>query len=150
MSVERFRPYAAVYVLLLKENSVFLLRRFNTGWQDGMYTLPSGHLEKEEGMVVSAIRETREEAGVDVSVEDMRFAHAMHRIRLGEREYLDFFFVTEKWQGDAHNSEEDKADDGQFFPLDALPENMIDSVRTAIEHYRSGVPFSEFGWDGRI
>ena len=147
---ERFRPFAAVYAMLLKDGKIFLIRRYQTGWQDGKYTLPSGHLDGEESVSAAMTREVREEAGVEIEPQDLQFAHVMHRVRLGEREYVDFFFVTEKWIGEPYNAEKHKADEAQWFPVDKLPDNTIDSVRTAVENYRKGIPFSEFGWDGRI
>jgi hypothetical protein len=43
MSTERFKLRAAAYLLLIKDGKVLLLRRSNTGWRDGEYTLPAGH-----------------------------------------------------------------------------------------------------------
>ena len=45
MSTTRFTLRSAVYLLLIKENQILLLRRFNTGWQDGKYSVPAGHLD---------------------------------------------------------------------------------------------------------
>jgi 8-oxo-dGTP diphosphatase len=147
---ERFRPFAAVYVLLLRKNDIFLIRRFQTGWQDGNYGLPSGHLEGEERVADAACREVKEEIGVTIRTEEMKLVHVMHRIRLGEREYIDFFFVSEKWEGEPHNAEADKCDDAKWFSLDALPQNIVPSVQAAILRYKEGVLFSEYGWDGEV
>jgi len=45
---KRFMFRAACYLLLIKKDKMLLLRRFNTGWEDGKYTLISGHLEGDE------------------------------------------------------------------------------------------------------
>ena len=49
--------YSAAYVLLLDGCKVLLSRRMNTGFQDGLFGLPAGHLNKGESVVSAAIRE---------------------------------------------------------------------------------------------
>lgn len=50
MRDKRFTLRVAAYLILIKKNKVLLLRRFNTGWEDGNYTLISGHLEGQEAV----------------------------------------------------------------------------------------------------
>lgn len=45
---ERFKVTVSVNVLLCRGDTYLLLRRANTGWADGFYTLPAGHLEGNE------------------------------------------------------------------------------------------------------
>ena len=42
MKQNRLKVKIASYLILLKENKILMTRRFNTGWSDGMYSLPSG------------------------------------------------------------------------------------------------------------
>ena len=44
---ERFAVVPAAYVFLLREGTVLLLRRHGTGFEDGNYGLPAGHLDGE-------------------------------------------------------------------------------------------------------
>ncbi len=138
--MERLKLRVAVYILLIKEDKVLLGRRFNTGWQDGNYGLPSGHLEENETVIGALLRETKEETGVDVKTEDAQFVHVMHRKSI----YVDFFFLAKKWSGDPKIMEKDKCDDMQWFPLNNLPENIVPSVKFAIENYQKELSFSEF------
>lgn len=144
-SAERERLYVSVGLFLIKEENILLMRRFNTGYLDGMYGGPAGHLDGNETVTHAMIRETREEAGIQVLREDLRVVHTMHR-KITDREYIDFFLTTAAWKGTPHIAEPHKCDDLRWFPINALPENTIDSVRHAIECYQNGVPFSEFGW----
>ena len=138
--MERFKIKVAVYALLMKDNKIVLLRRFNTGWQDGNYGLPSGHLEADENLIEATLREMEEEVGVKSKKEDVEFVHTMHRKSV----YVDFYFLVKNWEGEVQNMEIDKCDDLSWFNLDSLPENIIPSVKLAIENYQKGIKFSEF------
>jgi 8-oxo-dGTP diphosphatase len=147
MNSERFRPYASVHTLLLRDGKIFMLRRKDS-WKNNYWGVPAGHIEGEEKMTVAAARETKEEAGVDVVPEDMKFVHIVHRIMFGDREYVDVYFVAEKWSGDPHNAEAHKASEAAWFPIDELPEDTIETIRAAVRKYRVGIQYSEYGWNG--
>lgn len=143
---ERFRPLAAVHLFLLRGDRVLLLRRCNTGYEDGNYSVIAGHLDGDEEVVAAAIREAREEAGVAVAPEDVAIVGVMHRRAADER--IDFFLVASRWSGTVWNMEPDKCDSLTWRPLDALPENMVPYVRRALENYRQGRWFDSYGWPG--
>ena len=141
---EHFRPHAAVYMVFRKNGKILMLRRANTGYEDGMYSLPAGHIDGNETLRTAAVRETQEETGVVIAPEDLAFELVMHRN--GDREYLDFFFSIKDWRGEPHNSEPHKCDDLSWFPITELPENTIPYVREAIHDIENGVRYAEFGW----
>ncbi|MFZ1987646.1 MAG: NUDIX domain-containing protein [Minisyncoccia bacterium] len=140
--MERFNLLSAVHLILIKEEKILLLRRFNTGWNDGNYTVPAGHLDEGETVTQAVVRESLEEAGVTIKPEDLTMVHVMHRAA----NRIDFFFIARAWQGNPTNAEPDKCDDLEWFPLDNLPSNMVEYVKSGIEHYQNGKLFSEFGW----
>jgi 8-oxo-dGTP diphosphatase len=142
----RFRPRAAVYFLLIKDEKILLLRRFNTGWNDGNYSLAAGHIDGNEPAEVAMIREAREELGITVELEDLEFAHVSHRYA-SDCEYVDFYFTASRWQGEPYNAEPNKCDDVAWYPLDALPENVIPNVKEVLEQYANKRPYSIFGWE---
>ena len=143
MPTEHFRPFVAVYLLFVRDGKILLLRRANTGYQDGMYSLVAGHIDGGETLRAAAAREAKEEAGVDIAVDDLQLKVVMHR--LVDREYIDFIFEPATWQGELTNMEPGKCDDLRWFPLDALPENVISYVREVIRCYREGVGYAEWG-----
>ena len=51
----------ASLTILEKEGKILMIRRYNTGFADGMYTLPSGKVDLEETFVEASHRETLEE-----------------------------------------------------------------------------------------
>ena len=141
---ERFKFIVSVYVLFVRDGKILMLRRANTGWQDGNYSLVAGHAEGNEAITTATVREAKEESGVEIKPEDLQLKVVMHRI--DDREQLDFFFEPKTWQGEPKNMEPDKCDDLSWFPLDNLPPNTIPYIKEAIRCYREGIIYSEFGF----
>jgi 8-oxo-dGTP diphosphatase len=133
-----------VHLLFFRGNQILLLRRFNTGFEDGNYSVPAGHLEGGETVRMAAAREALEEIGVHIDLNDLDFATVMQRKSDDER--VDFFVYIKAWQGEPFNAEPERCDELRWCNLDALPENTIPYVRKAIRNYLNGIPFDEFGW----
>jgi 8-oxo-dGTP pyrophosphatase MutT (NUDIX family) len=133
-----------VHLFLFRENQVLLLRRFNTGFRDGEYSVPAGHLNGGETVIAAAAREAEEEIGVQIEARDTIFSSVMHRIEGDER--VDFFVHVHKWQGEPFNAEPEKCDDLYWADVDQLPANTIPYVRRAIENHLNAIQFDEFGW----
>jgi 8-oxo-dGTP diphosphatase len=133
-----------VHLLFFRENQVLLLRRFNTGYADGQYSVPAGHLDGGETVIAAARREGLEETGVRIEAEEVSFSSVVHR-KDGE-ERVDFFVHVHKWQGEPDNTEPDKCDELRWVQVDELPDTVIPYVREAIQNHLTGIPFLEFGW----
>jgi 8-oxo-dGTP pyrophosphatase MutT (NUDIX family) len=131
-----------VHLLFLREDRILLLRRFNTGYADGQYSVPAGHLDGGETVLAAAQREAQEETGLRIDLENMAFSSVVHRMEDEER--VDFFVHVLTWQGEPANTEPDKCDELRWVNIDELPENVIPYVRKAIENHRAGIPFQEF------
>jgi len=145
MQKERFKLRVAVYLFLIKDNKILLSRRFNTGWMDGNYSLISGHLDGNETVSEAMIREAFEEAKIKIKKEDLIPATVIDR--KSDEEYIDFFFVVNKWDGKIEIGEVEKCDDLSWFPIDKLPDNLLPFVKEAIEKYKDKVAFFESGWN---
>lgn len=136
--------FTASYILFLQDGKVLLSRRYQTGFEDGNYSLPAGHTEPGETFTTALIREIQEETGVELAPENVTVSHIMHR-KFG-RENIDVFYSVQNWTGTPENKEPEKCDDLSWFPIDNLPENTIPYIRQAIENSLNNVPYSEFGW----
>jgi 8-oxo-dGTP diphosphatase len=145
MASERFKSPVAVHVFLLRHNEILLLKRANTGYEDGNYSVVSGHLDGGETVQQAAVRESLEEASIQIEPEDVDVAGVMHRRTVAE-ERIDFFVTASRWQGEIHNREPHKCSELAWHKLDGLPDNVIPYVRQAIDNYRRGVWFDSFGW----
>jgi 8-oxo-dGTP diphosphatase len=143
--MQKFTMKAAVHLFLIKNGKILLLRRANTGYEDGNYSVPAGHIDGGESASSAMIREAREEAGITLISEHLDVIHVMHRIKDNE-ERIDFFFSASQWQGEIVNAEPDRCDDLSWFHLNELPENIIPYVRSALEKSGRGLAYSEFGW----
>ncbi|WP_433200943.1 NUDIX hydrolase [Nocardia sp. CA-107356] len=141
---QRHKVTGDVHLLLRRGGSVLFGQRRNTGFEDGAWHLPAGHLEAGESVLAALIREADEEIGVTLKPEDVRFSHVMHNSASGGR--VAFFFTVTDWQGEPVNREPEKCSDLAWFAVDALPEHMIDYCRVAIRHVADGASFSVYGW----
>ncbi len=146
MPADRFRAFISVQLILVREGKVLLQRRHATGYQDGWYGFVSGHLDGGEPTTVAMAREAKEEANLTLDPQNLHVCHVMHRFN-PDREYIDIFLTTDRWEGEPTIMEPNKCDDLSWFPLDALPDQTIDYIKKAVSHYRDGQTFSEFGWN---
>ncbi|MEU7833998.1 NUDIX domain-containing protein [Nonomuraea sp. NPDC049129] len=139
---ERFRAIVDVHVMLVRDGTVLLGKRAGTGYGDGRWHLPSGHLEPGESVVGAAVREAREEVGVTIRPEDLEFAHVMHRAP----DRVGLFFVARKWTGEPYNAEPHKCAALAWRPLGQLPDDTIGYPAAAIARVLEKEPFALYGW----
>lgn len=114
-----------VHTLFLRGAQVLLLRRVDTGFMDGHYTLPGGHRQHRETIVDAAVRECREEVGVGVRsirpVAVLPYAGG-----------ANFIFEALAWEGAPCVAEPTQCDVVTFAPSDALPTPVAPFVHTAL------------------
>ncbi len=140
----RARFPATVHLLFFRGDQILIQRRFNTGYRDGEYSVPAGHLDGNETVKAAAAREAQEEVGVRIEPDDLLFSSVMHRNEDDER--VDFFLTVRAWHGEPTNQEPNKCDDLRWVKVASLPDNMVPYVRRAIQNHQAGIRFDEFGW----
>ncbi|WP_058301971.1 NUDIX hydrolase [Gorillibacterium timonense] len=142
---KRHRVPCAVHLFLWRGEEILLLRRFQTGYEDGNYSVVAGHLDGEEEVKAAMIREAWEEAGIVIEPDNLEVAGVMHR--RSDEERIDFFLNCSSWKGEIQNKEPDKCDELRWVHKDELPPNVIPYVRKALDNTLSGKWFTSFGWN---
>ncbi|MFD0590529.1 NUDIX domain-containing protein [Paenibacillus sp. GCM10027627] len=137
--------YGAVHLLFYRENQVLLLKRKNTGFEDGSWSVVAGRIDGGEEVKAAAIREANEEAGVDISPDDLEIVGVIHR-KNKESEWIDFHLLVHAWSGELVNKEPHKCEQLEWFPLDELPDNVIPYIKTAVQHNHQSMWFESIGW----
>lgn len=138
---ERFMIRTAVYIVFTKDDKVLLGKRQNTNYKNGFYGLVQGHVEHGEGIKDAAIREAKEEAGVDVAPDNMEFVAVCHNQI--DTHYIDFIFACSKWSGEIRNCEEEMCAGWEWFSRDNLPENTIFQIKEYLKKLNGDVRFFE-------
>ena len=137
----------AAYLVLRQGDQVLLLKRHNTGYEDGNFSLVAGHVEAGETFQAAIVREAKEEANLDIHPDHFSQTYVMHRKSNHDAsERVDVFFVTEKWSGEVQNCEPGKCSELSWHPIESLPENTVGYVREALEHILAGKNYAEHGW----
>jgi ADP-ribose pyrophosphatase YjhB (NUDIX family) len=135
----------AVHVFFLRDEEILLLRRHDTGYEDGKLSVVAGHVEAGETVTEAAVRESREEVGLTLPLDRLRVVGVIHR--RSEDERVDFFLSCPLDREEPRNAETAKCSELVWAKLAALPADTIPYVRAAIENFRQGRWFAEFGWE---
>lgn len=137
----------SAYIIFRKDDKVLFLLRSNTGYMDGCYGLPAGHVEDMESFLQAAAREAHEEVGVVVAPDQLKHIHTLHRVATdGTHIRVDVFFEAESWDGEFQNAEPDKHSEIAWLDPSNLPKNTMDYQIHAFDQVAKGKTYSEFGW----
>jgi len=141
------RHLVDVHVLLVRDHEVLLSQRRDTNPDfNGRWHLPSGKLDAGESVLDAAVRETDEEVGVLIDPTDLRHVHTIHVDGSGPEPRLGIFFATRRWIGEPTSREPGKCSAIAWFPLDALPDFLIEYPAAGIRAYQQNLSFSVLGW----
>ncbi|WP_018685364.1 NUDIX hydrolase [Actinokineospora enzanensis] len=141
-----YTSFVDVMLLLVRDGHVLLAQRFDTGYADGDWNLPSGKLEQGEDMVAAIIREAREEIDVELDRDDLDMVTTVHYLNPEGHARVGFFFYARQWRGEPRNAEPHKCSQIRWFPLGQLPDNTVPYTHAGVELYRRGESFGLQGW----
>ncbi|MWA10116.1 trifunctional class I SAM-dependent methyltransferase/NUDIX hydrolase/VOC family protein [Streptomyces sp. BA2] len=138
----RHKEVVDVHLILRRGDEVLLARRANTGYGDGLFNLPSGHVEPGEDVRTAVIREAHEEIGLTLTPADVSAELVLQHRGPGEEARIGWFFEAEYGAGgEPRNAEPDKCDELSWHRADALPDDMVAYCRAALEAWRTGERF---------
>lgn len=150
--MEVYKTPSAVILLLLRnvgdKTQVLLQRRQNTGFADGLWDFScAGKVEKDETMTQAAVREAKEELGVTVNADGLRFAVLVHKCdKPCNLVYYNAYFICDVFEGEPRVCETGKCSEIKWFDLNGLPEDLIDDRKCALKAYLNGERYLEYGW----
>lgn len=141
---ERFQNAIVADLLMTKNENgkkqILLSKRKNTGYKDGEYELPGGHLEENEDLYESMIREAKEELGISLKRKNLKIVHIMHHYT-GKR--MNFILETEKSDLEPRIMEVDKCEELKWVEINNLPENTMEKVKIIIGYIEKGELYSK-------
>lgn len=133
----------ASYVFLLDpQGRVLLQMRSGTGFMDDHWAAAAaGHVDAGESAIEAAVREAREELGVDIDPADLVALTAVHRNQKTASavdQRVDFFFLARRWSGQPQTMEPAKSAGLGWFSLTQLPEPVVPHELAVLELLRAG------------
>ena len=127
-------PRAAVGVLLVDAHERVLLTLRKRPPEAGSWSIVGGKLDFLEPLEKCAIREAREEVGVEIAI-DALLCITDHRLPLEGQHWVSPAFLGHILSGQAKNCEPQKTTDVRWFALGELPANLTMTARNAISAY---------------
>jgi ADP-ribose pyrophosphatase YjhB (NUDIX family) len=141
-----YRPHVGVHLILTNGEKVLLLRRANTGFADGSWSVPGGCLDEGETLPAAAIREAREETGITIDPADLAFTHVCHHADPDGQARVGVFFTTVRWTGEPVNAEPGKCSEIAWHDLSDLPDDIVGYIRAGLRAHTRNDAFSLDGW----
>jgi 8-oxo-dGTP pyrophosphatase MutT (NUDIX family) len=141
-----YRPHVGVHLILTAGGKVLLLRRANTGFADGSWSVPGGCLDDAETLPAAAAREAREELGITIDPADLVFAHLCHHADPDGQARIGVFFAAQRWVGEPVNAEPGKCSEIGWHHLDSLPTDILSYIRAGLIAHTHQNAFSLDGW----
>ena len=122
-------------VMILKEGKVLLGKR-KSSHGEGEFAFPGGHLEYMESFSDCAIRETKEECGIEI--DNIKFLFLMNLKKYAPKHYVHINLIAEWKSGEPVVLEPNKCESWNWYSLDNLPTPLFEADVYAIESYKTG------------
>jgi ADP-ribose pyrophosphatase YjhB (NUDIX family) len=111
-------PTVGVAVVIREEAGRVLMGRRAHGTHAGLWCIPCGRLEWDEDVREGAIREMREETGLEVTAEDVLAVHSNFHERDRDRQTVGIWFEGKVTGGTLHPADGEFTELGYFQPAE--------------------------------
>ncbi|HUE54887.1 MAG TPA: NUDIX domain-containing protein [Candidatus Udaeobacter sp.] len=128
-------PRVGVGVLLVDERGRVLLTLRKLPPEAGCWSIVGGKLDYLETLEECAVREAREEVGLEVSMEAL-LCVTDHLLPQENQHWVSPAYLGRVLNGEAQNCEPRKTSQVRWFALTDLPANLTMTARNAIDAYR--------------
>lgn len=146
MGKEKF--LSSVYLIIKNaQGEILLQRRQGTKLWPGFLALPAGHIDENENAYEAAIREAKEELGIEISIENIIDTFVVNRRNKSLMPYYDVYFEIDSYNGIITIREPEKCSELVWCNINNLPEDMIDFETEAIKNNLMGIKFSVIDTD---
>lgn len=134
---------SSVYLVVKNENNEILLqRRQGTKLWCGFLALPAGHIDAGENPYSAAIREAKEEIGIQITENDIIDTFVACRRNSTLPPYYDVYFEIGNYQGTISIKEQEKCSELVWCKLEDFPDDVIDFEKQALNLNEKGIKFS--------
>ena len=136
------RPKVGVGIVIWRRDEILLLRRKNVHGE-GTWSTPGGHLEARESPEACAVREAREETGVEV--EGVRFLGVTNDVFDGEDlHYVTLWMEATYHSGEAYSAAPHEMSEVRWCSARALPDDLFSSLQNLVDGQGYGVAAGSF------
>ncbi len=124
-------PRIGVGVIITKDDQVLLLRRQNVHGS-GSWSTPGGHLDWGESLEECAVREAREETGIEITA--IRFRAVTNDVfEADDKHYITLWMEGEYQSGKAVVNAAYEMSEVGWFAWDRLPESLFLPFRNLLD-----------------
>ncbi|MGW6154319.1 methyltransferase, FxLD system [Streptomyces sp. NPDC055144] len=147
-AAHRDRSIIGAHLVLVRDGKVLLGKRHpDSAFAPDTWHLPAGHREEGESTRACLVSEVGEETGLAIREKDLRLAHTLDLRDPGSSiSRMGLFFSASRWVGEPRVLEPDRCTQWRWWPLDALPESLVEYTRVVLAAIARGETYSEMGW----
>lgn len=135
-------PQVGVGVMIFKGQKVLLGKRRGSHGE-GEYAFPGGHLEFRESFENCAVRETREETGIEIT--DVKFLFAANILRYRGKHYVHIGMIAQWKGGEPKVLEPNKSESWGWYSLSKPPQPLFEPCELSFKSYKTGTNFFDSG-----
>ncbi|MFC6591642.1 NUDIX domain-containing protein [Deinococcus lacus] len=132
-------PRVGVGALIVNSRQEVLLTLRKRAPEAGCWSITGGKVEFMETLEETAVREAKEESGLDVTIERL-LCVTDHLVPEEGQHWVAPAYLASVCGGELCNPEPEKAEAVRFFALDDLPPNLTLTARNAIQAFQRGQP----------